>query len=234
MTEEIENTQEEVKEIVAPNEESQASESAVTEKKQLTDKEINFAELRKQLKQRDEYIQNMEREINNIKSEFAKSREPQQPVEPELDPDDFATSRHVISKAKKIAQEEIAQAREEERQRNFKSEARNMHPDFDSVVTTENLQRLESEMPEIAKIIGESTDRVKMASGAYKAIKVLLKQDSVEKEVENNKKALESNKTQPLSAAAVDRRPIAQAARLTDADYQKLWQETQYYASKVN
>lgn len=222
MTEEVE----EVKEVAAPEENQ---EQATQEK----DKEFNFSQVRKQLKERDDYILNLKNEMDSLRNEFTKSKEPQEPQEVELDDDDFITKKHLKKYAENIATEKYAKLREQEAQQNWKRAAKEKYSDFDTTVTPENLKRLENEMPEIAKIIGESKDNLKMASGAYKAIKSLLRESSIEKELEKNAEAMEKNKKEPLAAAAVDRRPIAQAARLTDKDYQELWQEMQHYASKA-
>lgn len=218
------------------NEEAEVTtpEATVEEKKpqEQTDKEYNFAQVRKQLKERDDYIRNLQTEMESLKSEFQKSRSPAQ-EEPDLDDDDFLTKKHMMKYAEQIADKKYEEKMKAYEQQNFKQRAKQTYPDFDSVVTTENLQRLEEEMPEIAAVISDTKDNYKMATGAYKAIKSLLKATSPQKEIEDSKKALEKNKKEPLAAAAVDRRPIAQAARLTDKDYQELWQEMQHYASKA-
>ena len=219
MTEDVE-AQEAIKEEVIPTE---------TQEK---DKEFNFSQVRKQLKERDDYIINLKKEMDSLRSDFNKSTSPKEEEE-ELDDDDFITKKHLKKYAENIATEKYNKLKEQENQQNWKRAAREMYADFDSVVSSDNLKRLEDEMPEIAKIISESKDNLKMASGAYKAIKTLLKESSIEKEIKKNNEAMEKNKKDPIAVAAIDRRPIAQAARLTDKDYQELWKEMQHYASKV-
>ena len=219
MTEDVE-AQEAIKEEVIPTE---------TQEK---DKEFNFSQVRKQLKERDDYIINLKKEMDSLRSDFVKSTSPKEEEE-ELDDDDFITKKHLKKYAENIATEKYHKLKEQENQQNWKRVAREMYADFDSVVSSDNLKRLEDEMPEIAKIISESKDNLKMASGAYKAIKNLLKESSIEKEIKKNNEAMEKNKKDPIAVAAIDRRPIAQAARLTDKDYQELWKEMQHYASKV-
>lgn len=207
------------------------NQNEVKEKKQEDDKEHNFAQLRQKIKERDDYIYHLKQEVDNIKKSFQK----QDPVkeEPDLGDDDFITKKDLERYARKIAKENIQNEISAYEQKNYKTRARETYSDYDQVVTQENLQRLEDEMPEIAQIIGQEKDKYKMACGAYKAIKTLSKVNSPEKEIERNKEALEKNKKEPMSASAVDRRPIAQAARLSDKDYQELWNEMQYYASKA-
>ena len=214
--------------------EEQAQEVATTEQKetdtQQSDKEYNFSQVRKQLKERDDYIKTMRQEMDSLKEEVLRQKAPK---EEELDDDDFLTKKNAVRVAEQIADKKYAERMAEYEQQNFKRRARETYKDFDEIVTPQNLQRLEEEMPEIASLIAASTDNYKMACGAYKAIKTLQKENDPQKEIERNKEAIEKNKKTPMAAAAVDRRPIAQAARLTDKDYQELWQETQYYASKA-
>lgn len=195
------------------------------------DKDYNFAQLRQKIKERDDYIMHLKNEVDQIKSSFTQKEQPKE--EESLQDDDFITKRDLERYAKQIAQENLEKGLSAYEQKNYKSRVRETYNDYDQVVTPDNLQRLEEEMPEIAQIIGQEKDKYKMACGAYKAIKTLSKANSPQKEIEKNAEALEKNKNEPLSASAVDRRPIAQAARLTDKDYQELWQEMQYYASKV-
>lgn len=226
-------------EEVKPSEDSQqveqhAETSKETSNQQEKDKDYNFAQVRKQLKERDDYILNLKKEMDELRNEFKSSKAPVE-EEPELDEDDFITKKHLKKYAEQIAVEKYQKLQEQERQQNWKSRIKSKYSDFDQVVNAENIQRLEQEMPEIAKMIIESGngDNYKMGSNAYKAIQSLLRENTEAKEIEKNKEALEKNKKEPLAAAAVDRRPIAQATRLTDKDYQELWAEMQHFASKA-
>lgn len=219
-------------------ESKEVQEHQTTESSPQSDKEFNFAQIRKQLqerdehlKERDQYIKSLKEQMDELKHEVMSTKRPKE-EEPEISDDDFLTKKQALHFAEQIADKKYSERMAQYEQQNFKTRAQQTYKDFDEVVTPENLQRLESEMPEIASLIAESRDNYKMACGAYKAIKKLQRESDPKKEIEANKAALENNKKEPLAAAAVDRRPIAQATRLSDKDYQKLWEEMQYYASK--
>jgi hypothetical protein len=223
MTEETEVVEKEVA--------NAATDSAKSEEK---DKEYNFSQVRKQLKERDDYILNLKKEVESLRNEFTQSKSPKE-EDPDLDDDDFITKKHLKKYASQIAQESIRNEFSQYEQKNFRQRAKEKYSDFDDVVNAANLQRLEADMPEIAKMVSDSAngDNYKMATNAYKAIKTLLKENTEAKEIKKNKEAIERNTSEPLAAAAVDRRPIAKASRLSDADYQELWKEMQHYASKA-
>lgn len=176
------------------------------------DKEKNFANLRKKYQQEQREKRELLKRLEDLERAVRPAPEPDQ------------------SEDEILTKKDLNKLLQEERQRNFKTILRQEYKDYDDVMTDENIYLLEEEAPEIAAAIVEIKDRVKGGAAAYKAIKKLLKQNSVEKDIEINKKAMQKQAEKPTSPAAFDKRPIAKAARYTEDDYAALWEETQRYA----
>lgn len=217
MTEENQEVIEEIKEELQEN-----------AKPKENDEERNFANMRKKLQEKDSILAERERQLEALQKqmeELSKSKE----KEEEYADDDYAPLKAVRKDAAKIAEQKIREYED----KNWKRIVKTDYPDFDEVASVENMQQLEQEMPEIAQLIMKAGNKTDMAIATYKAIKRMKKINSIDKEISENKKALEKNKDKPMSTASVDKRPIAQVARYSDEDYQELWKETQMYASRA-
>lgn len=143
--------------------------------------------------------------------------------------------RKAEEKARKIAQEEMAKYHEQQEQIQIPDRLKRQFPDFEDVVNAETLSLLEETDPELAVMIVSSKDRYKIAVQSYKYIKALGIVDKVPssrrmKEVE---KKLEKNEKTLPSPQSFDKRPMAQAFQLTEADKKKLYQEMMGYASQA-
>lgn len=109
------------------------------------------------------------------------------------------------------------------------------YPDFDDVVNPETIAVFEEQEPELAETIIALKDPYKIGMQTYKYIKALNISDQVpkarrSKEIE---KRLESNKKTIQSPQAFDKRPMAQAFKLTDSEKSKLYEEMMFYASQA-
>jgi hypothetical protein len=145
----------------------------------------------------------------------------------------------VHKKASKIA-EEIAQKKVEEALRkrdqlNFVDNLKRKFSDFDDVVNADTIALLEQHEPELAQTIADLKDPYKMGVQSYKYIKALnLSEKAPEarraKEVE---KKLEKNAKSIQSPQAFDKRPMAQAFRMTDSEKTELYKEMMGYASQA-
>ena len=113
---------------------------------------------------------------------------------------------------------------------------RSRYPDFDEIVNPETIALFEEKDPELANTIAELKDPYKIGMQSYKYIKALGLKEEVpgnrrQKEAE---KKLEKNAKTVQSPQAFDKRPMAQAFRLTETEKSKLWDEMQQYGSMAS
>lgn len=214
----IQETQEQIEKI---------HEDAIQEKK--SSKEENLAALRKKLKEKDRALEELYNRLDSLEQSLRRPQEPEEVI----NDDDLVNLRQTRKHAEKIAEEIVERKLKEQSQKNFKTVLRQEYRDYDDVMTEDNILQLEEELPELAEAILNMPDRVKAGAAAYKAIKKMMRENSSQREIEENKKAIKKNAEKPLSNAAIDRRPIAQVARYTEQDYGSLWEEVEKYARKA-
>lgn len=121
----------------------------------------------------------------------------------------------------------------QQHQSNQYESLRRKYSDFDEVINPDTLAIFEEQEPELAQAIVETQDPYKKWIQTYKYIKALNLSEQVpkarrSKEIE---KKLESNKKTVQSPQAFDKRPMAQAFKLTDSEKSKLYEEMMQYAS---
>lgn len=94
---------------------------------------------------------------------------------PQLGPDDIAEGKHLTAYDRKI--KKLEQKLEEQRQQshlmNTEVRLKSQYPDFDKVVSTDNIARLSEMYPEIASTLNSSTDLYATGVSAYTMIKKL-------------------------------------------------------------
>lgn len=144
------------------------------QQQQKDDEERNFRALReakvKAERERDDAIAY----INQMKSQ----QQPQQPEDDEdivLGADELAEGKHLTKVQKKIKKLEN-QLKEYQQQSSVvtvETRLRSQYPDFDSVVSSTNIQSLAQQYPEIAATIDSSSDLYSKAVSAYTMIKKL-------------------------------------------------------------
>lgn len=108
-------------------------------------------------------------------------------------------------------------------------------PDFEDVVNPETTALLEEQEPELAQTIIEMKDPYKIGMQTYKYIKALNIEGQVPKARRSKEidKKLESNAKTMQSPQAFDKRPMAQAFKLTEQEKNKLYEEMMGYASQA-
>lgn len=118
----------------------------------------------------------------------------------------------------------------------FLQKLRSKYSDFDEVVNPETMSLLEENDPELAQTIVELKDPYKIGMQTYKYIKASnlvskIPETRRSKEVE---KKLEANAKTVQTPQAFDKRPMAQAFKLTEADKKDLYKEMMGFASQAN
>jgi hypothetical protein len=201
---------------------------------------LKNAELERELKQlREGQMQIMQAQLAS-----------QQPVRQELDEFDKISdeefiplgkvkklaeknSQKVLKNAEELVRQEVNKALQKREQDQFMDRLNRQYSDFSEVVTPETLSILEEKEPELAATIADLKDPYKIGMQSYKYIKAMglskaAKEVRREKEIE---KAIEKQEKAVTSPMAFDKRPIAQAFKLTDAMKKDLYREMHGYAA---
>ena len=192
----------------------------------------------------------LERELkmkNEILEKMLASQVPQKPQEvdefDEIGDDEFIpkgkVSKLIEKKAMKIAgdiaqreTERILKARDQDQ---FMDKLKRKYSDFDEVVNADTMALLEQQDPELAETIVELKDPYKIGMQTYKYVKAMnlnakVPESRRAKEVE---KKLEQNSKTVQSPQAYDKRPMAQAFKMTDAEKTALYSEMMGYAAQA-
>ena len=121
-----------------------------------------------------------------------------------VNPDDLVEGKHLAKYAKRIKQ--LEEQQRQYMQQNSESTAeiklRTQYPDFDKVMTLENVQALSYAYPELAKSINASNDLYDKAYSAYTLIKKFGIYEEKPYEVEKQKAAANTAKPRPLASVS--------------------------------
>lgn len=172
------------------------------------DKEENF----KRLREKSEKLQRERDEALRLAEEMQKRyAKPQQEIKKEvpeedtpfyINPDDLVEGKHLTQFEKKIKKLEgqLKQYQQHSEEIALEAQLKAQYPDFDEVVTPENIEQLKKLDPDIAEAIHYTPDLRKKANLAYKMIKKsgIIKEDNYIKDRELAQK--NSNKPKPLTS----------------------------------
>lgn len=207
----------------------EAPEQAQAMPAKTTSKEENLARLRQQKEK-------AERERDELVAHFKKLQEQQQPTnkqddEPELGPDDLVEWKYVQKKLKGI-EDKIAQQYAQQEQYSAEARLKSQYPDFDKVVTQENIEMLRDQFPELAATISRSSsDTYSKAASAYTMIKRLGIAPDETLEQSRTTATNNAHKPRPLSSMSPQQgnSPLTKANAfangLTDELKSSLWKE---------
>lgn len=198
-----------------PVEESDQGQTAQASHPKNTNPEDNLTSLRlskeRAERERDEYAKKLQ-EYEAAKKTAEESKKKQQ----YRDPSDFAEYKDVME-----VREELERTRKANEQIALEMKLRQSYPDIDSVITSENIERLNREEPELAQMIGETQNKYTQAAVAYKYIKRLLESSS---SYQKEKEHISANASKPRSAMAVSKgTPLSQVNDFVEnpAEYRK-------------
>ncbi|NJL54191.1 hypothetical protein HC928_02745 [bacterium] len=209
------------------SQETEESRSQEAERRKRNDAEYNWAEMRRQMKEKDYQIEELKKEFAKIAQKAASPSEEEELSK--LAEDDLLT----VAQAKRLAQsiarkaaEEVSKSREAA---TVDERVQLKYPDFNDVVTKENIELLKQKEPELAQSLYHMPDPYNQAVAAYKLLKKMgasPPQDSYEK-----KKALENSK-KPISVQAAPKQSAIGQAHLfenglTNELKSQLWKEMQ-------
>ena len=140
-----------------------------------TAKEKNFAALRQKAeraeRERDEYfrrLQNIEQSQPRVKQELVEVEE-----DFSIAPDDLVEGKHVAKLYKELKQvrQEMQNYKHQTVQVTDETRVRSEMPDYDKVVSEENIELLKSMEPDLAESIASNPNLYSKAKAAYRAIK---------------------------------------------------------------
>lgn len=232
MTDEQNMSVEENLEAVAQASESEnhndvSEEAQQAEQQKRNDAEYNWAEMRRQMREKDQQIEDLQRQFSSF------SRKPAPPEEEDetlrMGDEDIVTVGQARKLAQKMAQR-VADDAIRRRDASMVDERVSLkYPDYADVVTPENIKLAEQLEPELADAIGNMDDPYKKRVSAYKLMKRL--QGSRGGNEMDRQKAM-ANSQKPLSVNAVTKQSaIGNAHRFENGltkDLQKqLWKEMQ-------
>ena len=219
---------------VAPQAEAPKQEAVEQESRQ----DRNWREMRKQQDELRKVVKEQSDVIQQLKTASIKE-----------EPDEFASigddefipkgkvKKLVEKEAQKIAKE-VAHAETEQFRRQSANQAdiqrlKGNFSDFDEVVNPETIALLEEQDPELAESIAEVKDPYKFGLLIYKNVKSLNIQEKVPsaRRTKEGEKKIEANAKTVPSPQAYDKRPMAQAFRMTDSEKSKLYEEMMGFAS---
>lgn len=187
-----------------PESDNAPSAPSQEEQKKTHNREQNFAAIRKAAEQaareRDEALRRIQ-ELEN--KQYVAPKDESQDEDFSIKDDELVEGKHLAKYVKKIKQLEeqqkqyIKQSTESTAEMRLKSQ----FPDFDKVMTLENVQALSMAYPELAKTINSSNDLYDKASSAYTLIKKFGIYD--ENPYEADKLKAMANATKPRPSASV-------------------------------
>jgi len=193
--------------------------------------------LREKAERAERRAEELERMI--LESQSKKSPETEEELDLHLDPDSLAEGKHLSIVDKKIKRLE-KQLKQYEQQSSLSAteiKLKTQYPDFDNVVSADNLNNLRSMYPEIAHTINSSSDLYSKAVAAYTMIKRLgiSPQEDIYKQ---EKELAQRNAAKPKSLASISPQqgdsPLSKAnafanGTLTDELKAQMWKEMNQY-----
>lgn len=143
------------------------------------------------------------------------------------------STQKALKNTEDLVRQEVAKALQKRDQDQFMDRLNRQYSDFSDVVNPETLSMLEEKEPELAAMIVDLKDPYKIGLQSYKYIKAMglsktAQESRREKEVD---KAIAKSEKSVTSPMAYDKRPIAQAFKLTDAMKKDLYREMHGYAA---
>lgn len=218
-----------------PQEESQTETWKQKQERNWQATRQKIADLERQNQQKEEVLRQM--------WEMQQAQKKQQvPEEPSPDPDEYASYSGVQKVTQKTVaplQKDLEQLKSElaaAKQRELFATMRQKYADYDDVVNPETIALFEEKEPELSQSIAAINDPYKMTLQAYKFIKSsgILEEVPGKRRQKEATKMLEKNSKTIQSPQAYDKRPMAQAFKLTEKEKSNLWDEMNQYASMAS
>ncbi len=230
---------------VAPEATETHNQDAVVQKSQDDSQEKNWREMRQRQKDLERELA-MQRDMNEklMKMSLANQPVPVQEIDEldQLSDDEFLPKGKVKKLLQKerdtIKRETLAEfenIQKQKEQAKFMDHLKAKFNDFDEIVNPETMALLEEREPELAKTIVSLKDPYQIGVATYKYIKannIVAKVPDAKRAKEVEKK-LEQNAKTVQTPQAYDKRPMAQAFKMTEADNKELYNEMMGFARQA-
>jgi hypothetical protein len=208
--------EQQIEEVV---EEPQDTAPSAEEPKTQSDKDYNWAAIREaneRYKREAEYERKMREQYEAEIERYRKAQEPQEPDELDsLSDDDWMTFSQYKKASERLIQERVNKALQEAEmqrsERELPQRLKTTFPDFDTVVTEQNVQQLIALEPELAQAVEKIGDKYAQAVAAYKYIKAFIPQATADTTKANDKIAKNLGQPKAMGAATASS-PLATAA----------------------
>ncbi len=216
-----EAAKEDVKEQVVEAQEAnnqEAPEAVTAHKEEVKDsKEINFARLRESNEQLKQQVSEMQEMLQKQTPKESSPKEEPDELDTMAD-DDIITKAQAMKLAEKMARQAVDRALTEEEKRKLPERTKSKHSDYETVVTKENIKKLEQQYPVLAEACAGHSNPWE---AAYNAISTLFPSN---KEAKESGAKISQNASKPLSSNAAGRQgPLANAQ-----DYQEMSKASLY------
>ena len=216
-------------EVAQPTESEQSQDVPQPEVQQsqppvMTDEERNWREVRRIMQEQDE-------QIRQLKADREKSQPQEEDDLAKLADDDIVTAKQAKSLAQKMARQAAEEAIREREASTVDERLKNRFPDYDNVVTQDNIDLLKQQDPELAmSLYALAQNPYEQAVAAYKMLKRTGIGDMAKNQPQKAK-ALE-NSRKPVSVQSVTKSSaIGEVHKfengLTPELKKQLWQEMQ-------
>ena len=208
-----------------------------------SDKEKNFRRMRLAMEEQQRQIQELQRTLSQAKQAEAPQEEAEQDPLAGVADDDLVSVKQVRSYAERVAKDAVRQVLKEQKGATIEERFRERNPDYDKIVTKENLDELFEEMPELKPTLqrmyamalkGEDVDPVALS---YKLIKRFKGEQDMGK-AEKASAQLTKNAQKPLSSNAIKSSALNEAHKfgqtMSKEDKARIFAETVAAAKQRN
>lgn len=190
----------------------------------------NFRQLREKAeraeRERDELVRLLKEQ------QQAKQVQPQDDDEIRLAPDDLAEGKHLtkIEKKYKKLEEQFKQYQAQTAEAVVEAKIKAQYPDFDKIVSRENIEALRGSYPELAQTLNASSDLYSKAVSAYTLIKKLgiVQEDLYQADRERAIKNAAKPKPSAAVAPQTGNSPLAKANAFAGGEFTKELQEQMF------
>lgn len=158
-------------------------------------------------------------------------QKPEPVPEPDLDDDDYVEAKHFKSKISHL-EKQLNQFQQQQQSSSIEMQLRSKYPDFDKVMTYDNIAKLRESRPEIAQALHQSNDLYNKAASTY----TILKEMGIHKEdiYEPERERAQQNFNKPQTASSLKKTESAlshaaefSGSRLTEDRKKEIWLQMQ-------
>lgn len=192
--------------IISEQQEAAADQSLQENAQRLseeTPQQKSFKAIREKAERAERERDDALRKLRDIESQKASSQE--EDYEIRLGPDDLAEGKHLskVSQQIKKLQAELNEYRRKSTADTTEALIKAEYPDFDKIVSRDNIEALKNSYPELAQTLNSSNDMYVTAKAAYTLIKKLGISQDTSSSYDAEKEAAQKNYAKPRPLASV-------------------------------